>query len=104
MSKYKSVKTVVDGITFDSKREAARYQELKLLERGGLISKLELQPKFPLIVGGKKVCTYIGDFRYLENGHDVVEDVKSEPTKTSVYRLKRKLLMALAPQIWHREV
>ncbi|MBN1114444.1 MAG: DUF1064 domain-containing protein, partial [Oligoflexia bacterium] len=58
-NKYKNVKTTVDGITFDSKKEADRYSELKLLERAGKIKDLILQPKFEIIPAyekdGKKV-------------------------------------------------
>jgi hypothetical protein len=93
MSKYGAVKTEIDGLVFASKREARRYSELKLAERSGDISNLELQPKFPLIVNGKKVATYIADFRYTENGNVVVEDVKG--VRTAIYRLKKKMVKAL---------
>ena len=101
-SKFNAKPTHVDGIRFASKREAHRFTELKCLERAGIISHLELQPRFPLIVGGKVVCTYIGDFRYLENGKSVTEDVKG--FKTGEYIIKRKLLMALNPALDHREI
>lgn len=95
--KFRNVKTTIDGLMFDSKREASRYAELKLLERVGDIEKLELQPKFPLLVNGLKICTYIADFSYTDRrtGERVVEDVKSAPTKTAQYRIKVKLLKAL---------
>ena len=89
-SKYKAIKTEVDGIVFDSKKEAKRYQELRLLERAGEISNLELQPKYVITINGQKVCTYVGDFRYFTNSKRVVEDCKG--FRTPVYRLKRKLL------------
>lgn len=93
-SKYNAVKVTIDGFTFDSKKEARRYSELKLLERAGEIANLELQPLFPCIVNGKKVCAYIADFAYLNNdGVRIVEDVKG--FKTSIYRLKKKLVEAL---------
>jgi hypothetical protein len=101
-SKYNAQPTEVDGIRFASKREAARYGELKNLERAQIISGLTLQPKFPLIVQGKKVCTYIGDFAYIEGNKYVVEDVKGMPTPA--YIIKRKLLLALQPGLDHREV
>ena len=94
MSKYKAVRVEVDGVWFDSKREAAHYQELKMLARSGVISELELQPVFQLIVNGMKVCTYIADFRYKDrDGHMCVEDSKG--VRTPVYKLKVKLLEAL---------
>ena len=93
-SKYRNVKTVVDGITFHSKREANRYLELKLLVKAKEISNLELQPKFPCVVNGILVCNYLADFRYtdLKNGLLVIEDTKG--MKTALYKLKRKLMLA----------
>lgn len=101
-SKYSAKPTFVDGVRFASKAESRRYSELKNLERAGIISGLTLQPKFPLIVQGAKVCTYIGDFAYIEDAKYVVEDVKG--VQTDVYRIKRKLLLALTPGLDHREV
>lgn len=92
MSKYNSRKTVIDGIKFDSVKEANRYAELKLMERAGLISHLQRQVKFELIpkCGKERSSTYIADFVYQENGSTVVEDVKG--VKTPEYILKRKLM------------
>jgi len=92
-SKYGAVKTEVDGIVFDSKKEARRYLELKTMEKAGVISALELQPSFDLVVNGVKIGKYKGDFRYVVNGTYVVEDCKG--MKTPVYRLKKKLMLAL---------
>jgi len=93
MSKYNAVKSVVDGIKFDSKKEARRYSQLKLMEKSGVISELSLQPRFDLIVNGKKCGFYKADFRYIENGKEVIEDVKG--MLTPVYRLKKKLVKAI---------
>lgn len=94
-SKYKAVKTVVDDITFDSKKEAKRYGELKMMEKAGLISDLLLQPGFVIFIKGKKICEYRADFEYWEQGQRVIEDVKSETTrKLPVYRLKKKMFEA----------
>lgn len=96
-NKFGAKKTVLDGITFASRAEAQRYTHLKLLERIGEISELELQPSFDLVVNGHKVCRYIADFRYrvIATGEIVVEDVKSSPTRTPEYRIKRKLMAAV---------
>lgn len=97
-SKYKAVRTTVDGITFASRAEAHRWQELKRLERSGDITDLEYQPRFPLRVNGVLVATYVADARYRETatGETVVEDVKGgQATKTPLYRLKTKLVRAL---------
>ncbi len=90
--KYSNVKTKVDGYTFDSKKEASRFTELKLLLRAGMITKLVLQPKFRIRVKGQKICTYIADFMYERDGKRIVEDVKG--VKTPVYKLKKKLVKA----------
>lgn len=94
--KYRNTKTVIDGVTFDSKKESARYSDLKLMHRAGAITDLTLQPKFDIVINGQKVCSYIADFSYVENGVTVVEDVKSEMTrKLPTYRLKKKLMKAV---------
>ena len=92
-SKYGNIKTIVDGITFDSKKEAQRYRELCLLQRGRIITDLELQVRFNIIVNGIKVCAYVSDFVYKENGAEVVEDVKGK--RTAMYQLKKKLMLAV---------
>src|SRR5512133_1834187 len=92
--KYNAKKTEIDGYVFSSRREANRYSELKLLEAAREIKDLELQPKYPCVVNGELVCTYIADFRYkTASGHEVVEDAKG--VKTAVYRIKNKLVRAL---------
>jgi len=94
--KYRNTKTVIDGVTFDSKKESARYADLKLLQKTHKISDLTLQPKFDIVINGVKVCSYVADFSYVENGVKVVEDVKSEVTrKLPAYRLKNKLMRAV---------
>ena len=103
-SKYRSQKAEVDGIVFDSKREANRYTELKLLEKAGKIKNLELQKEYMLIpkqtelVNGRmrvieKECTYKADFTYEEDGKTIVEDTKGFRTKD--YIIKRKLMLYL---------
>lgn len=94
-SKYQNVRVEIDGITFASKREARRYGDLLILVRIGEIADLELQPRYPLIVNGEKVATYVADFRYrvVATGSTVVEDVKG--VRTPVYRMKKKLIRAL---------
>lgn len=98
--KYHNTKTVADGIKFDSKLEAERYAQLKILERAGLIRELELQPSFELIPSFKKNgktwrrTVYKADFRYIlaEGDRIIIEDVKgSTAVITDVFRLKQKL-------------
>ena len=104
LSKYKAKRTEIDGIKFASKKEATRYQELKLLEKAGEIKELELQPKFPMVINCAKICTYIADFKYYDNDLKdyVVEDVKG--FRTQVYSLKKRLLLALYPGVNFREL
>jgi len=102
-------KTVVDGIGFDSKKEAHRYGELKLMELAGEISNLRIQPKFTLQEKFKykgktiRAITYTADFRYLEVGKPgftptvVVEDVKGH--QENVWKLKWKLAICQNPTI-----
>lgn len=111
-SKYNSRKVAVDGIAFDSVKEARRYKQLKLLQLAGEISDLRMQVPFELVPaqyersmsvysrGAKKgqpkrgrciekAVTYFADFVYSEHGRLVVEDAKGMRTKD--YVIKRKL-------------
>lgn len=94
-SKYHARKTTVDGLTFDSKREANRYLVLKGMEEDGLIENLrrqvryELVPAFDVDDRHYRPVYYVADFVYVEDGKEVVEDVKG--MRTDVYRLKSKL-------------
>ena len=87
----------VNGIVFDSKKEADRWQALRFKEIAGTISRLQRQPKFDLNVNGVLIGAYIADFEYLTaTGELVIEDVKSAHTrKDPVYRLKAKLVKAI---------
>lgn len=84
-----------DAGRFDSKAEHRRYHILKLMEKAKEIRNLERSPRFDLIVNGIKCGFYKADFAYFKGELRVVEDVKSEPTKTAVYRLKKKIVEAL---------
>lgn len=113
-SKYGNRKAMVDGITFDSKKEANRFRELQLLERAGKITALQRHVKYVLIPTqrefsneiykkgahqghfkpGKvleKECSYIADFAYIQDGAYVVEDTKG--VRTDAYKIKRKLML-----------
>jgi len=91
-SKYGNNKKEVDGITFDSEKEANRYKDLKILLKAGEIGLLELQVPFELNPGGTYSLKYYADFIYLDSrtGEKVVEDVKGFRNKT--YSQKRKLM------------
>lgn len=108
-SKYGNRKAYAMGQRFDSKREACRYAELKLMEQAGVITDLQKQVKYVLIPtqresdtigvrGGihkgkllEKECSYIADFVYKQNGETIVEDTKG--FKTPDYLIKRKLML-----------
>ena len=98
MAKYRNRKTVVDNITFDSKKESLRYSQLKLLLDAGIIRNLLRQPEFPLIVNGVYCGKYLADFSYVaECGSLIIEDVKGASAfhRTPVYRLKKRLVEAM---------
>lgn len=102
--KYRNKRVTVDGVTFDSVGEAARWAELKLLERAGHIRNLERQVRVPLVVNGVKVCAVVVDFAYFEGERRVWEDHKSAYTrKLPVWRIKAKLIAALYPNVEIRE-
>ena len=101
-SKYHNRKTTVDGMTFDSKKEAVRYKELTLLQKAGMIKCLQRQVVFEIIPSQKedgkvveRPVKYVADFTYYEGGELVVEDVKSPATRTDAYKIKRKLMRYL---------
>ena len=102
--KYRNQPTVVDGIRFASKKEAARYGILSLLESQGKIDNLRLQPRIPLMVNGVKIGHYVGDFSYSLNGKEVLEDVKSIATRTPVYKIKKKILETYDPPVAITEI
>lgn len=94
-SKYHAKKTVVDDITFDSRREADRYLVLRDMEEDGSIEDLRRQVRYELVpafdVDGRhyRPVYYVADFVYVEDGKTIVEDVKG--MRTDVYKLKSKL-------------
>ncbi len=101
LGKYRNVKTVVDGITFDSKKEAKRYGELRMLAVAGEITDLKVHQRFPVFLNEIKICTYVSDFTYFPKPDDdgnsemVIEDVKGgNATKTPVYKLKKAMMEA----------
>ena len=103
MSKYRNKKVLVDGVAFDSKKEAKRYRELKLLEDAGIIEKLERQVKFDLLPNQKdpdgkvieRKVQYVADFVYMKNGKVIVQDVKGyrDGGAYRVFVIKRKLML-----------
>ena len=109
LNKYRNKKTVVDGITFDSVKEASRYYELKELQESGKISNLKLQPRYELqeafehpTHGKQRAVTYVADFEYHKEGEVIVEDVKG--MQTDVYKIKKKLFLKKYPELIFKEV
>lgn len=104
-NKYGAQPTVVDGIRFDSKKESRRYRELVLLAKAGAIRDLVLQPSFVLQVAelwrpGRALVAvgrFTADFQYVDTATDetIVEDTKTAPTKTTAYRLRKRLVEAM---------
>lgn len=95
-SKYHAKKTTVDGIEFDSAKEAKRYAELRALAEAGKIQRLRLQVPFEIVPSFEcdgvkyREMKYVADFVYVRDGKVVVEDCKG--FKTPEYRLKKKLM------------
>ena len=88
-NKYNAIKTTVDGITFDSKAEAQRYNELKLLKQGGAIQWFNRQPSFIL-----HVDRYRPDFIVCgDDGTIWVEDVKGMATRAFLKKQKEWALL-----------
>lgn len=111
-SKYNNQKTMVDGIKFDSKKEAEYYCQLKLLKQAGEIKDIGLQQKYTLQPGFEKngvkyqPITYIADFVITNNdGTTEVVDVKPSKTfKTQAYRIKKKMFEYKYPELTIKEV
>ena len=104
-NKFNAVKKTVDGVKFDSTREAKRYEELKLLVRAGKIKSLRVQVSYPLVKSvkyknakrAKPEMIYTADFEYwdIEKNELVVEDVKSVATaKLADYIMRRHMMLA----------
>ncbi len=89
-SKYRNQKVTIDGIVFDSKRESARYIELRMLLKAGAISDLKCQVPYELNPGGTHSLKYIADFEYILDGKLITEDVKGYRTRE--YKKKAKLM------------
>ncbi len=102
-NKYGNKKAIVDNHLFSSIGESRRYQELKLLERAGEISDLQLQPKFELQPKFKKngkthrAITYTADFQYIEDGKVIIEDFKGFETRD--FKMRKKMFEYKYPDL-----
>lgn len=109
MNKYHARSVEYDGIHFDSQKECARYQELKLLERAGQITGVIVHPSFILLDSFVwrtqliRAVTYSPDFAYTENGVNVIEEVKGgNATRTQAFEIRRKLFLNRYPEYDYR--
>lgn len=106
-NKYGNKKITIDGISFDSKKEAFKYRELKILEKAGIIKNLKLQPRYELQPKFKKngksfrKIEYVSDFEYAQDGKIIVEDTKG--FLTDIYRLKLKMFEYNFPELTIKE-
>ena len=103
-NKYKAHKTTIQGMTFDSKKEAGRYLVLNQMSKDGLITDLVCQPAYQFVIDGEvlrykpsnRAVKYVADFTYTLDGVTVVEDVKSKMTSSlPAYKLKKALMLAV---------
>lgn len=99
--------TLEDGTKFDSKREFARWQELNLMQKAGVISGLRVQVRYPLKCNGKPLlyksgrqAVYVADFVYVDRIRPtvVIEDSKGG-VQTDVYKLKRAIMATMGYEI-----
>ena len=98
VTKYRAVKTLcAGGHTHDSKKEAARCDDLRALEDLGHIADLEHQPEFVVEINGVVICKYRADFAWWQSNARIVEDVKG--VRTAVFNLKKKLVEATHPGV-----
>lgn len=103
-SKYHSRKTVIDGITFDSKHEADYYCQLKLRKKANDIIDFELQPEYVLQEAYKRdgktirAIKYRADFRIIHKDFKV-EIVDCKGFKTKEYQIKKKILLKKYPDM-----
>lgn len=101
--KYGNCSCTVDGIRFDSRREADYYGQLKIEQRAGLILNFERQVTFELAVNGKKICAHRVDFLvHYRGGRREVREVKG--FATAEWDIKRKLFEAIYPEIPYKVI
>ena len=99
MTKYRNIKTTIGDRVFASKREAAHYQKLMLMLKAGLLTHVDCQVRYPIIVNGNMICAYVADFvTYDKDGKREVIDVKG--VRTREYIIKKKLMKA----VWAIEI
>lgn len=100
-SKYHAQKCVLDGINFDSRKEAMKYADLNVLEKAKIIKDLKLQVKFPLIPAQKdesgkvveRAVDYVADFVYRDSDTGLLHVVDAKGVRTRDYIIKRKLML-----------
>jgi hypothetical protein len=95
-SKYRAVRTVVDGVPFDSKLEALYHSTLALEYRAGFVRAVNRQPSYDLTVNGVFVGRYVADFEVLRADGEI-QVVECKGFKTPTYKLKKRLFEALYP-------
>lgn len=93
--KYRNHRIEVDGVTFDSKREHAIWEELRLRERVGEIHDLKRQQRYPLVVNGVKIAALQPDYDYIDSGGLPVSADCKGGAPTRDWLIKAKLFHAL---------
>ena len=94
-NKYHARRESIDGYLFDSQAEAARYRELKLLERAGQISMLRVHPRYEIIINEQKICIVEADFEFYDEQQERTRYIDVKGMDLALSRLKRKLVKAL---------
>lgn len=100
--KYGNTKVTRDGMTFDSKREADRYEQLKHEQLAGAISGLEMQKRIKLFAGqaplkyaSGRSAFYVADFFYFDEQKRFWTIEDSKGFRTREYKLKRSIVEAM---------
>lgn len=92
--KYRNKRCEMDDIKFDSLRERNYYANLRRMEIAGLIRKLQVHPRYPIIINKHKVCDVVLDFSFECVKSGIVSHVDVKGMDTPVSRLKRKMVEA----------
>lgn len=97
VSKFRAIPTeTADGQKFKSELEANFYNRMWVLQRAGEVQTIEREVRYELVVNGVFVAAYLLDFRITYTGGRIrFIDCKSQPTKTPLYMMKKKLMLAL---------
>jgi len=99
VSKYRNTRTDYNGTVYDSKKEAMYRQQLDMLTGANIpdherVALIEEQVRYPIVINDVKICSYVLDFK-VTYGDGHVDHVDVKGMKTQVYKLKKKMMLAV---------